>query len=100
MNRVEEFKLIRGYKKKCVSIILFFLVLTVAGVLVSDYCINSIVKNEKKVEILQWESGKDTTIKLSVLNSEIVVQYGGVLKDFQYLKGKVFEWAKMLLPNK
>lgn len=97
MNRVEEFKILRNHKRKCIFILLFFLVITITGILVSDFCINSIIKNEKKVEILKLENGKDTTIKLNVLNKVFDLQYGGVVNDFDKLKNKLMGWGRNLL---
>jgi hypothetical protein len=96
MNRVEEFKILRNHKRKCIFILLFFLTITITGILVSDFCINSIIKNEKKVDILKMESGIDTTIRLNVLNKEFDLQYGGVVNDFNEIKSKLIGWGRNL----
>jgi hypothetical protein len=96
MNRVEEFKILRNHKRKCIFILLFFLTITITGILVSDFCINSIIKNEKKVDILKMESGKDTTIRFNVLNKVFDLQYGGVVNDFDEIKSKLIGWGKNL----
>ena len=100
MSRVEEFKLLRAYKRKCVMVLLLFLIITFTGVLVSDYCINSIVKNENKVEVLELKNEDNTTIKMNVLNNVIVLHLSGVLKDFDSLKKKLFEWSSVLKKTK
>jgi hypothetical protein len=96
MNRVEEFKILRNHKRKCIFILLFFLIIIITGILVSDFCINSIIKNEKKVDILKMESGKDTIIRFNVLNKVFDLHYGGVVNDFDEIKSKVIGWGRNL----
>jgi hypothetical protein len=96
MNRVEEFKILRNHKRKCIFILLFFLIIIITGILVSDFCINSIIKNEKKVDILKMESGKDTIIRFNVLNKVFDLQYGGVVNDFDEIKSKLIGWGRNL----
>lgn len=100
MNRVEEYKLLRVYKRKCVMVLLLFLIITFTGVLVSDYCINSIVKNENKIEVLELKNEDNTTIKLNVLNNVIILHFSGVLKDFDSLKRKLYMWSSSLKKTK
>jgi hypothetical protein len=97
MNRVEEFKILRKHKRKCIFILIFFLTIIITGILVSDFSINGIIKNENKVELLKFENGKDTTIKLNVLNKVFDLHYGGVVNDFDEIKSKVIGWGRSLL---
>jgi hypothetical protein len=97
MSRVEDFKHARVHRRKCVLILLFFLVITFTGIFVSDYCINSIVKDEKKVEVLQLESDQDRTIKFNIMNKEIKLNCSKVVNDFEYLKRKIWEWAGTII---
>jgi hypothetical protein len=96
MNRVEEFKILRNHKRKCIFILLFFLIIIITGILVSDFCINSIIENEKKIDILKMESGKDTIIRFNVLNKVFDLHYGGVVNDFDEIKSKVIGWGRNL----
>jgi hypothetical protein len=97
MNRVEEFKILRMHKRKCALILLLFILITFTGILVTDYCLNGIVKNEKKVEVLQVENKNDNIIKLDILNKEINLKCSGVINDFVNLKEKLLGWSRTLL---
>ena len=90
MKRVDEYKLIRIHKRKCVFVMLFFLLITLTGIIVSDYCINSIMKDEKKIGIFHLENGTGMNIKLVILNRVINLHYDRIYNDYEYLKRKVF----------
>lgn len=91
MGRVEQFKHVRSYKQKCFIVGILFFLLTFLGILVSDYAVNSVMKDEKKIRIFKIVENSDRTLKVNVMNKEVNIRYKKIYEDFQTIKNKLLQ---------
>jgi hypothetical protein len=67
MSRVERYKSIKLYKKRCRRTILLFLLFTAAGILIADYSINSLMVDDHRVNIISINT-LDSQLELCFMN--------------------------------
>lgn len=97
MKRLEEYKYLRKQRKKCIYLLLFFLVLICSGILVSDYCMNSMVNNEEKLNILHTKNEDDSAIEISIMDKVINLHFKGVKNDLENLKNSFIGLGKIFI---
>lgn len=73
MNRVEKYRSIKLYKRKCRRMILLFLFLTITGILIADYSINGLMTDENRVKIISVNTS-DSQLELCFMNIRLYIE--------------------------
>lgn len=58
MGRVEKFREQRRHRQKCIAVVILFILLTAAGVCTADYRVNTLLKDENRVEVVGFRMDK------------------------------------------
>jgi hypothetical protein len=85
MGRVEEFRQARQFRKKLLLALFLFLVMMIVGLCVSDYSINTLLKNSKRVELVKIENKGSTVYELSFLKRKLLIDTVYMRKDWKRL---------------
>ncbi|MCX8130998.1 MAG: hypothetical protein N3I35_12980 [Clostridia bacterium] len=91
MNRVERFKVERKFRLKCTLLIVLFLILILTGICVSDYSINTLMKNEKKISLITVKQEGSFNMSVSIMNIAIHLDTSYFSKDLKKIKEKLKE---------
>jgi len=67
MGRLEKYRSIRLYKRRCRRIIFFAFLLAIAGILLADYSINGIMGESAKIGIISVETD-DSKLEVRFMN--------------------------------
>lgn len=62
--------------------------LTIVGILASDYSVNSLLKNERRIEVVELINNKDLTMDIKILNKEFHLKLDKIYGDYQNIKKK------------
>ncbi|RCX17973.1 hypothetical protein DFR58_106142 [Anaerobacterium chartisolvens] len=89
MSRVESFKRARRYRAKCIMTLVLFFTLVFAGVCLSDYSVNMIMKNQSKIEIIKLEKKDDSYIMVDFMNLKLYLNTLYVKEDIERLKAGI-----------
>ncbi len=89
MSRVEKFKLARRYKTKCIMTLLLFFTLVFAGICLSDYSVNMIMKNQSQIEIIKLEKKDDSYIMVDFMNLKLYFNTLYIKEDIERLKAGI-----------
>jgi len=86
VNRVERFRQYRHSKRKIIFIFLLFILLISTGLLVADYSVNSIMLNERKIEIISLVKLDDSYMELSLMKNKLYINTRYISRDCERLK--------------
>jgi hypothetical protein len=86
MKRVEKYRESRYVKRKFILSFLLFFSLTIIGLCASDYSVNNILKNEKKIKLVCIEKKDSNIYKLDILNKSIEINTTYISRDYDNLK--------------
>ena len=95
MNRVQRLKETKSNKRRFVGLAILFFSVILVGVSVVDYSFNSLMKNEKRLEIISYKSHSDSLLEVSIMNKKIYMNTKYIEKDFQKLKSKFSKIIKL-----
>ena len=82
MNRVEKFRQNRQLKLKIWIAFIFFLVIILTGIAVADYSVNSIMRNERRIEIFSIKEVSGTLIQISIMNQKLDINTKYIKRDY------------------
>lgn len=89
MGRVEQFRTARKTRWRYIgSFVLFFTLLTV-GICTADYSVNSIAKNEKRVELITFKGLDKSFYEINLANKKFYVNTEYIQRDYQRFKNRV-----------
>ncbi len=91
MNRVDKFKRARSIRKRyMLSVALFFLVM-VTGVIITDYSLNSLLKDEKGLNIIQVKS-VDNILEVWFMNNRFYINTKYIARDYRNFKNYISDF--------
>lgn len=89
MKRVERFKEIRIKQRRIVISLFLFFFMIISGICISDYSVNSLMKNENRIGLVTLEKKDASLYLLNILNIEIYINTRYVEEDFKKVKSVV-----------
>lgn len=84
LGRLERYKEIRQNRRKIKSSIFLFFLVLVSGTCTADYAVNSLMKNEKRIEIIRFEN-RHRYYEISLLNKRLYIDTESMKNDFMEL---------------
>jgi cell division septal protein FtsQ len=88
-SRVERFKEHRKIKRKYLLAALILLLLLVMGILVSDYSVNYLLKDDKHVNIVGIKSVDEYQYEISFLDYRLYITTKYISRDYEKLRNLV-----------
>lgn len=85
MKRSEIHKSIKLYKRRCRSVLFMSTILTIAGIIVADYSINSLMGSSKRINVISFEN-KDSEFELNIMNYKVYPDSGLIAKLTEQMK--------------
>ncbi|NSW91307.1 MAG: hypothetical protein HPY74_11670 [Firmicutes bacterium] len=79
MGRLENYKNIRRYKRRCLRIALLSFFLAVAGILIADYSINGLMTDTGKIKIISFKTF-DSQLEVCFMNMKFYTDANYLLK--------------------
>ncbi len=73
MGRLERFRQLRRFKRRKNLALLFFFIFSCAGLLISDYSINAIMRNQKSVRMVTVSLQDRAVIKLGLFDKTYIL---------------------------
>ncbi|MCX7921938.1 MAG: hypothetical protein N3B21_08005 [Clostridia bacterium] len=89
MSRVEKFRQARLVRIKCILLFMLFFLIAVAGLCVSDYSINSVMKNEKAVKLITFRNISNAYLEVNFLSKKTYINIKYIIRDYQKIKNKI-----------
>ncbi len=86
MNRLEKFRQSRNTRRKVAGILLLLFTLVSCGIAVADYSINSIMWNEKQLELFTVNKVDNSYYRISLMNQEVYLNVKYINRDMERLK--------------
>lgn len=86
MSRVEEYRQKRHLKRKYAAAFILFLFIITAGICMSDYSFNSIMNNEKHLELIRFTKESGSYLEINLMNKKLFVNIKYISQDFQKIK--------------
>lgn len=86
MGRVERYRSIKLYRRRCRRMILLFLLLTAAGILIADFSINSLILDDNKVKIISITT-LDSQLELCFMNMKFYTDAKLIMRIIDALIG-------------
>lgn len=89
MGRLERFKEIRVTRRRYILSILIFLMLMIPGICISDYSINSILRNEKRIEVVGVRNINNSYIELDLLKRKYYINIKYLFRDYENVRKRI-----------
>lgn len=86
MSRVDRFRQYRYIRRKIAASFILFVLLMITGIFVADYSVNSILRNEKKINIVSIKAVKGNFIEISLMNQRIYINTRYINRDLKRIK--------------
>jgi hypothetical protein len=91
MGRLESFKQIRVTRRRYILSAFIFIMLMIPGICISDYSVNSILMNEKRIEIVGIKNVNNTYLELNLLKKKYYINIKYLQRDYEKVKNRIFE---------
>lgn len=88
MSRVERFKQARRAKKRYAITFVAFIIFMLGGICAADYSINSLMRNDNRIEVVRVEKSEDSRMTIHYLNREFQMDFRYVKRDW----GRLQQW--------
>lgn len=85
MNRLEKFRQIRQVKRKFLSIVFLCVFLLISGICIVDYSVNSLIRNNKNVGLIELKSSK-SYIEVCLLNNKLYINTSYINRDIKRIR--------------
>lgn len=89
MGRLERFREARIQRKRYILSAVLIAVLFLSGVCIADYSVNSLLKNEKRIDILTMQKINNYYFEINFLNQKLFINTTYIKRDFENFKGLV-----------
>lgn len=90
MSRVEEFRQARRFRRKLLLALFMFLIMMAIGLCVSDYSVNSLLKNSRRVELVKVDKREGSVYDISLLKKRVSVDTAYMYKDWERLVEQLY----------
>lgn len=89
MNRVEKLKQIKIRRRRAVVVTVLLFSLIITGIGITDYSFNSLMKNQRRIEVISFKNLKDSSLEISVMNESITLNTKFIEKDLKSIKDRI-----------
>lgn len=89
MRRYEKYKSERQYKRNIILSLVVFFILIAAGVGIADFSVNSILKDENSIGVIQWNNLKNNYTELEIMNKKIYINTLYIKNDYYKFKSRI-----------
>ncbi|MCX7842677.1 MAG: hypothetical protein N2489_06345 [Clostridia bacterium] len=86
MGRLEKFKQERRNRRIVGLSLLLFFILVISGILVADYSVNTLMRNEKHINIVSFERVGESLIHIKFMDAGIYINTTYIRRDYQRLR--------------
>jgi cell division septal protein FtsQ len=89
MNRVEKLKQIKTHRRRAVLLTVFLFSLILTGIAITDYSFNSLMKNQRRIEVISFRNTDNSCLEISVMNEKITINTKYIEKDLNNIKDRI-----------
>jgi hypothetical protein len=79
MGRLERYRNFRRYKKKIIALVIFNLIILVAGICAVDYSVNSLMLENKRINIISFNN-TESSLEICFLNNTFSIPQNNFIK--------------------
>ncbi|HEX3030090.1 MAG TPA: hypothetical protein VHT34_12490 [Clostridia bacterium] len=88
MNRVDVFRQKRQFRRKIKIVVITFLLFILAGIVIADYSVNSLMKDENRIEMVTMDNKKDYYV-FDLLGKKIYIKLTHIKNDCEKVKDMI-----------
>lgn len=89
MSRLERFKEIRAVRRRYLFSILIFFMLLIPGICISDYSVNSILKDEKRIEVVGLKNINNQYLEVNLFKIKYHINIKYLFRDYEKVKKSI-----------